>query len=49
MTTYKHSNLKQIASAIDVEIGLIAKEKARFEEAALWYQLTRRRPTRIAP
>jgi hypothetical protein len=49
MTTYKHSNLKQIASAINVEIGLIAKHKDRFEEAALWCRLIRRRPTRIAP
>ena len=49
MTTYKRSNLKQIASAIDVEIGLIAIHKDRFEEAALWYRLTRGRPTRIAP
>jgi hypothetical protein len=49
MTKYKHSNFKQIGSAIDVEVRLIAEHKNRFEEAALWYRLTRRRPTRTPP
>jgi hypothetical protein len=49
MATYKQANFEQIATAIGVEVGQIAKHEKRFEAAALWYRLTRNRPTRIAP
>jgi hypothetical protein len=49
MATYKQSNFDQIATAIDVNVGQIAKHANLFEEAARWYRLARRRPTRIVP
>ena len=49
MATYEQSNFEQIATAIGVEVGQIAKHENLFEAAALWYRLDRRRPTRIAP
>jgi hypothetical protein len=49
MPTYEQANFEQIATAIGVEVGLIAKHENLFEEAARWYRLARRRPTRIAP
>jgi hypothetical protein len=49
MATYTHGNFEQIATAIGKEVGQIAKHKKRFEAAACWYRLDRRRPTRIAP
>jgi hypothetical protein len=49
MATYTHGNFEQIATAIGKEVGQIAKHKNRFEAAAYWYRLDRRRPTRIAP
>src|SRR4051794_30100164 len=48
-TTYEQENYEQIATAIGMEVGQIAKHKSRFEAAATWYRLDRRRPTRIAP
>ena len=48
MVTYAHGNFEQIASAIGMEVGQIAKHENRFEAAAYWYRLDRRRPTRIA-
>jgi hypothetical protein len=49
MATYEQSNLEQIATAIGVDVGQIAKHENLFEAAALWYRLDRRRPRRIAP
>ena len=49
MVTYAHGNIEQIATAIGKEVGQIAKHKNRFEAAACWYRLDRRRPTRITP
>jgi hypothetical protein len=49
MATYEQSNFEQIAAAISVEVGQTVKHENRFEAAALWYRLNRRRPTRIAP
>ena len=49
MATYEQSNFEQIAAAIGVDVGQIAKHENLFEEAARWYRLARRRPTRIAP
>jgi hypothetical protein len=49
MTTYEQSNLEQIATAIGMDVGQIAKHENLFEAAALWYRLDRRRPKRIAP
>jgi hypothetical protein len=49
MATYEQSNFEQIATAIGVEVGQIAKHGNQFEAAALWYRLNKRRPTRLAP
>jgi hypothetical protein len=49
MATYEQSNFEQIATAIGVDVGQITKHEKLFEEAARWYRLARRRPTRIAP
>jgi hypothetical protein len=49
MATYEQPNFEQIANAIGVEVGQIAKHGNHFEAAALWYRLNKRRPTRIAP
>jgi len=49
MATYNRSNFEQIAAAIGVDVGQIAKDAKLFEEAARWYRLARRRPVRIAP
>jgi hypothetical protein len=49
MATYKQLNFEEIATAIGVEVGQIAKHANQFEAAALWYRLNKRRPTRIAP
>jgi hypothetical protein len=49
MATYDQSNFEQIAAAIGVEVGQIARHENLFEEAGRWYRLARRRPTRIAP
>jgi hypothetical protein len=49
MATYEQSNFEQIAAAIGLDAGQIAKHENLFEEAARWYRLARRRPTRIAP
>jgi hypothetical protein len=46
---YEQSNFQQIATAIGVEVGQVAKHENLFKAAALWYRLDRRRPTRIAP
>src|SRR5690348_13408208 len=46
---YEQSNFEQIAAAIGVEVGQVAKHENLFKAAALWYRLARRRPTRIAP
>lgn len=49
MTTYEQANFDQIATALGIEVGHIAKHKNQFEAAAIWYRLDRRRPSRIAP
>jgi hypothetical protein len=49
MATYEQSNFEEIAAAVGVEVGQIAKHANQFEAAALWYRLDRRRPTRNAP
>jgi hypothetical protein len=49
MATYDRSNFEQIGTAIGVNVGEIAKHENLFEEAARWYWLARRRPTRIPP
>jgi hypothetical protein len=46
---HEQANFEQIATAIGMEVGQIAKHENQFEAAALWYRLNRRRPTRIAP
>ena len=49
MAAYKQLNFEQIAAAIGVEVGQIAKHANQLEAAALWYRLDRRRPARTAP
>jgi hypothetical protein len=49
MATYEQSNFEQIAAAIGVEVGQTVEHENRFEAAALWHRLNRRRPMRIAP
>jgi hypothetical protein len=49
MATYDQSDFEQIATAIGVDVEQIAKHENLFEEAARWYRLATRRPTRIAP
>jgi hypothetical protein len=49
MATYKQSNFEQIAAAIGVDVGQIAKRANVFEAAALWFRLDSRRPKRAAP
>jgi hypothetical protein len=49
MATYEQTNFEQIATAIGMEVGQVAKHENQFEAAALWYRLNRRRPTRVAP
>src|SRR5262249_2023916 len=49
MNTYKQENFDQIATALGIEVGQIAKHASQFEAAALWYRLDTRRPRRIAP
>src|ERR1700730_14912754 len=49
MATYAHGNFEQIASAIGMEVGQIAKHENRFEAAAYWYRLDRTGTTRITP
>jgi hypothetical protein len=49
MGMYKQSNFEQIATAIGMHVEQIAKHEKLFEDAARWYRLARRRPTRIAP
>jgi hypothetical protein len=49
MATYKQSNFEQIAAAIGVDVGQIAKRANVFETAALWFRLDSRRPKRAAP
>jgi hypothetical protein len=49
MASYEQKNFEQIATAIRMEAGEIAKHGNLFEAAALWYRLNRRRPARIAP
>jgi hypothetical protein len=41
MAKYEQSNFEQIASAIGVDVGQIAKHENLFEAAALWYRLAR--------
>ena len=49
MFRYEQSNFAQIATAIGMDVGRIAKHENLFEAAARWYRLDRRRPKRIAP
>jgi hypothetical protein len=49
MATYDDSNFEQIAGAIGMDVGQIARHENLFEAAALWYRPHRRRPSRIAP
>jgi hypothetical protein len=49
MTTYEQENFDQIATALGIEVGQIAKHASQFETAALWYRLDGRRPRRAAP
>ena len=49
MVTYEQADFEQVANAIGVDVGQVAKHENLFEAAALWYRLNRRRPTRIAP
>ena len=46
---YKRSNFDQIATAVGMDVGYVAKHESDFEAAALWYRLDRRRPRRTAP
>jgi hypothetical protein len=45
----QRSNFDVMAAALGVEVEQVATHENRLEEAALWYRLTRRRPTRIPP
>jgi hypothetical protein len=49
MATYEQSNFEQMATAIGVDVGQIAKHSNLLETAALLYRLDKRRPKRIAP
>ena len=49
MATYEQAHLERIATAMGVAVGQIAKHEKLFEEAARWYRLARRRPTRMPP
>jgi hypothetical protein len=49
MATYEQRNFEEIATAIGVEVGRIAKHESLFEAAALWHWLNTQRPTRIPP
>jgi hypothetical protein len=49
MATYEQSDFEEIATAVGVDVMQIAKHANKFEAAALWYRLDRRRPTRSAP
>jgi hypothetical protein len=49
MATYGRSNFKQIASAIRMDVGQIAKHENLLEAAALWYRSDRGRPSHITP
>jgi hypothetical protein len=46
MAKYEQSNFEQIAAAIGMKVGEIAKHENLFEEAARWYRLDKRRPRR---
>ena len=39
MTTYEQANFDQIATALGIKVGQIAKHENQFEAAALWYRL----------
>jgi hypothetical protein len=49
MATYSHTNFEEIAKAVGMEVGQIAKHRSVFEAAALWYRTGKRRPARTAP
>jgi hypothetical protein len=49
MATCAHGNFEQIATAIGMEVERIATHENRFEAAARWYRLDRKRPTRVTP
>jgi hypothetical protein len=49
MATYKRSSFAQIATAVRMDVARVAEQEELFEAAALWYRLTSRRPTRLAP
>ena len=49
MAPYQRSNFDEMAAALAVEVEQVATHEKQFEEAALGYRLTRRRPTRIPP
>jgi hypothetical protein len=49
MSTYTHSDFELIATAIGAALEPVAKLKAQFEAAAIWFRLDQRRPSRSAP
>jgi hypothetical protein len=54
MATYEQADFDQIATAIGMEGGQIAKHENLFEAAALWYRLNPKttksyRPVQFAP
>jgi hypothetical protein len=49
MSTYTHSDFKQIATAIDIAVHQVVNLETRFEAAARWFRLDRSRPRRAAP
>jgi hypothetical protein len=49
MARYEQSNFEQIAAAIGMEVGQVAKHENLFAAAARWYWLNKQRPRRIAP
>ena len=49
MSTYTHSDLEQIATAIGIAVKQVANLATQFEAAALWFRLDKRRPRRAAP
>jgi hypothetical protein len=49
MATYEQANFDQIATAVGMKLGQIARHENMFEAAALWYRLNEKRPERTAP
>jgi hypothetical protein len=49
MATYTNANFEQIATAIGIGVEQVVNYGNKFEAAALWFRLDKRRPRRTAP